>query len=94
MRERRLLAADAAGLYGGAFYNDQAVGMVLAARWLLGLVHRHLRFRSVLDIGCGTGAWARAVHDLGARDTVGLDGACTYVPAEARILTPRPAHRP
>lgn len=29
---------------------------------------------SVLDVGCGDGAWLRAAMDLGLRDAVGLDG--------------------
>jgi len=38
--------------------------------------------RSVVDIGCGTGAWSRACRDLGVPEVVGVDGA--YVPAEHR----------
>jgi SAM-dependent methyltransferase len=38
--------------------------------------------RSVVDVGCGTGAWSRACRDLGVPQVVGVDGA--YVPAEHR----------
>ena len=38
--------------------------------------------RSVVDVGCGSGAWIRACRDLGVPEVVGVDGA--YVPAEHR----------
>jgi SAM-dependent methyltransferase len=38
--------------------------------------------RSVVDVGCGTGAWSRACRELGVPQVVGVDGA--YVPAEHR----------
>jgi SAM-dependent methyltransferase len=38
--------------------------------------------RSVVDVGCGSGAWSRACRDLGVPQVVGVDGA--YVPAEHR----------
>ena len=39
--------------------------------------------RSVVDVGCGTGAWSRACRELGVPEVVGVDGA--YVPAEHRV---------
>ena len=30
--------------------------------------------RSVVDVGCGTGAWSRACRDLGVPEVVGVDG--------------------
>ena len=38
--------------------------------------------RSVVDVGCGTGAWSRACRELGVPQVVGVDGA--YLPAEHR----------
>ena len=38
--------------------------------------------RSVVDVGCGTGAWSWACRELGVPQVVGVDGA--YVPAEHR----------
>ena len=29
---------------------------------------------SLLDVGCGSGAWLRAAIDLGVRDVLGIDG--------------------
>jgi SAM-dependent methyltransferase len=39
--------------------------------------------RSVLDVGCGTGTWTRAVRDYGVADVLGIDG--NPLPPEALI---------
>jgi SAM-dependent methyltransferase len=39
--------------------------------------------RSVVDVGCGTGAWSRACRELSVPEIVGVDGA--NVPAEHRV---------
>jgi trans-aconitate 2-methyltransferase len=42
---------------------------------LMSLVERRPEMRSV-DLGCGTGAWTRELHDaLGARETLGVDSS-------------------
>jgi SAM-dependent methyltransferase len=38
------------------------------------LVLDHLRPRSVVDVGCGTGAWASAFKTAGVPDVLGIDG--------------------
>lgn len=35
---------------------------------------RQLSPQSVLDVGCGTGTWLRAITELGVKDIYGLDG--------------------
>ncbi|WP_458094685.1 class I SAM-dependent methyltransferase [Roseomonas sp. WA12] len=47
----------------------------LSSRRVLDLLRGHLRFGSVLDVGCGTGALLSAVIEGGAEDVLGIDGA-------------------
>src|SRR5438477_4866918 len=35
-------------------------------------------FKSVLDVGCGTGTWLRAAEETGVRELWGLDGIPIY----------------
>lgn len=39
---------------------------------------------SILDLGCGTGAWLRSAVELGANDVLGIDG--DYIPAQQLLL--------
>lgn len=60
--------------YDEAFYDEQWRGSLASARVLLGHVAAHLRPASVVDIGCGCGAWLAAWAELGATTLVGIDG--------------------
>lgn len=42
---------------------------------VLRLIARERPIRSVVDFGCGAGAWLAAARALGAEETVGVDGA-------------------
>jgi SAM-dependent methyltransferase len=55
--------------------QEQLAGSELV---VLPLLIDWLRPRSLVDVGCGLGWWARAAMDLGVRDVVGIDGE--YVP--------------
>lgn len=45
-----------------------------SARAVVPIVHDALRPRSVLDLGCGRGAWLEAWKDAGAVEVLGVDG--------------------
>lgn len=45
---------------------------------------------SLLDLGCGNGAWARAALDLGIRDVLGVDGGDVK---KGQLLIPRASLR-
>jgi SAM-dependent methyltransferase len=57
-----------------------------AASELLPIVRDGVRASSVLDVGCGQGAWLSAWQELGVHDCVGIDGS--YVRVDA-LLIPR-----
>ncbi|MEI9998361.1 MAG: class I SAM-dependent methyltransferase [Verrucomicrobiota bacterium] len=46
-----------------------------SARVTLGILWRYYAPQSVIDVGCGAGAWMKAAAELGAERVQGLDGA-------------------
>jgi SAM-dependent methyltransferase len=60
--------------YDALFYVYQREGSLRSAAAVLNAVSPILQYRSVLDIGCGAGAWLAAHRDLGITDFVGVDG--------------------
>lgn len=61
--------------YDPDFYAEQFDGSLASARVLTTLLAGWWRPASVLDIGCGRGAWLKAWHEQGVRRLVGIDGA-------------------
>lgn len=64
----------AASRYSPQFFSDLAQDSYAAGRKILALVFSAIEPRSVIDFGCGTGAWLKAAHELGAARVVGVDG--------------------
>lgn len=65
---------DEAHIYGSLFYDYQSEGAARSARHSLPVVLNALQTGSVLDVGCGVGAWLAAYRDLGVEDCAGIDG--------------------
>ena len=57
-----------------------------SARQVIPLLIEHVRPASVLDVGCGQGAWLAAWRELGITDVIGVDG--NYVEQDD-LLIPR-----
>jgi SAM-dependent methyltransferase len=76
--------------YDRAFFDYVNSGSLQSAQRLLPTLQAQLPVRSVLDVGCGAGAWLSAWRGLGIEDIVGLDGG--YVDP-SRLLIPRAAFR-
>lgn len=70
--------------YDQNFYDQYTIGALRSARVILPLVLARLPVRSAVDVGCGRGAWLRALVELGVTDVAGYDG--DYVD-RARLLT-------
>ena len=61
--------------YDKTFFDAMEEGALGSARAVLPMVFDILEPRSVVDIGCGRGAWLRVAMDLGIPLAEGLDGA-------------------
>jgi len=60
--------------YDAAWYSRHLEGMTRSAKIVLGLLYGIYRPQSVIDIGCGRGAWLAAAESLGSTRLKGLDG--------------------
>jgi SAM-dependent methyltransferase len=66
--------------YSGEFYTERRQRTLVSARRTLELVAEVAPFRSVVDVGCGTGTWLSVAGELGASRLVGYEG--TWVSKE------------
>lgn len=73
-------------LYDSAFYNSQTEGSLNSAKQVLPLVQEWTHPNSVVDVGCGTGAWLSVWQELGIRDYLGIDGQ--YVERHQLLIPP------
>jgi len=60
--------------YDRSFYQSFGNGMSESAQVVVPIVNRLLEPRSVLDIGCGVGAWLAEWVRQGVTDVLGIDG--------------------
>ena len=61
-------------LYDQAFFASQLDGMLRSARHVTSFLFPMIKPRSVIDFGCGWGAWLKAFEELGVTDIWGIDG--------------------
>lgn len=60
--------------YSPQFYASLSVGAIESAREILPSVLKVVPARSIIDVGCGIGAWLSVACELGVEDLVGIDG--------------------
>ena len=60
--------------YPREFYDNQVDGSLRSAKAILALLWQISKPRSVVDVGCGRGAWLCVAEQLGAEVLTGLDG--------------------
>ena len=70
--------------YDSAFFEYINEGSASSAAAIIPLVKRHFNVRSVIDFGCGQGAWLREWRRSGAQEVLGLDG--DYVDKNALLI--------
>jgi SAM-dependent methyltransferase len=71
--------------YSRAFFSECAAGTEMSAECIVPLLVSRLKPRSVLDVGCGRGAWLRAFLRQGVETVLGIDGLWAK---EAGLLIP------
>jgi hypothetical protein len=63
-----------ATLYGRAFYDWQRRGSLQSARRVVPVLIELVHPSSVIDFGCGTGAWLSVFREHGVPQILGIDG--------------------
>jgi len=61
--------------YDDEFFNYVNAGAIRSAKLILPILLNQIPVNSVLDVGCGQGAWLSIWHELGIPIVIGIDGA-------------------
>ena len=61
--------------YSPEFFEELREGARRSARAVIPAVLEYVRPASVIDVGCGTGAWLSVFREAGVEDVWGIDGA-------------------
>lgn len=77
-------SASGTYLYDDAFFRYIQEGSTRSAQKIVPLVSEALGVKSVLDVGCGAGAWLRQYSMQGITDYLGVDGE--YVQRESLLI--------
>jgi SAM-dependent methyltransferase len=72
--------------YDCKFFDFLDAGSLASARVVLPTLFDFYRPQSIIDIGCGEGAWLRAAEENGVADVLGMDG--TYVDFARLLIRP------
>ena len=72
-----------AHLYTDKYFEELQQGSVRSAREIVPVLLNCIRPRSVVDVGCGSGAWLSVFREYGVEDVFGID--CSDQCAEARF---------
>ena len=71
-------------LYAQGFFDRIVPGASTSARAILPMLFDRFSPTSVVDVGCGTGAWLSVAQELGVVDLLGIDGP--WVAAESVMI--------
>jgi len=66
---------DMSTSYDSKFFEDMLEGSLKSAEIVLPLVFSEIQPRSIVDVGCGTGAWLSIAKKMNISDVMGLDGS-------------------
>lgn len=67
-------AVKGARFYDDTFYRDQVDIAYRSGRKYANFLSQFFAIHSVVDVGCGRGAWLKAFKEAGAETLVGIDG--------------------
>ena len=80
------MATSTKPAYDPSFYEAQGPRSRDSASVILPIVNDLVHPASVLDVGCGVGAWLETWQRLGVTDLIGIDGS--YVERERLLIDP------
>ena len=72
--------------YSSDFYDQISETSLPSAHVIVPLVLDAISISSVLDVGCGTGAWLSVFQEHGVKDLTGIDS--DYVRSDALLIGP------
>jgi len=72
--EGRQAGPDLTRIYDKNFHHGHIDASLQSARIYLKYFWQFFQPDSVLDVGCGRGAWLKACHELGSNTLIGFDG--------------------
>src|SRR2546421_5762891 len=76
---------ESAAPYDAGFFAEQERGSVKSAELVVPVIIELLpKIESALDVGCGIGAWLRALRDRNVADLTGVDGP--WVPEGSLLI--------
>jgi SAM-dependent methyltransferase len=76
----------AGNMYNSSFYDDQRDGSVRTASIILPPLLEAFGSKSLIDVGCGVGTWAKIAKDAGVPKVIGIDGE--YVEDSQLVIGP------
>jgi len=65
---------DKMQVYSEGFFREQLADSSRSARQIVPLIMELLNPRSIIDVGCGVGAWLSIFQEHGVSDILGVDG--------------------
>lgn len=73
-----------ATVYTEEFYQGNRRGSLDSAREIIPIVFELVQPHSVVELGCGVGAWLSVLKDYGVKEILGVDG--DYVPPKEMLI--------
>ena len=72
--EQKTQVREVKNSYDDSWYQDQILPAYRSAKIFLEHLHKVIKPKRVVDLGCGRGAWLKAFGEFGATTLVGVDG--------------------
>lgn len=72
--------------YNNEFQDQHLAGSLASAAVVLPILFEFYEPKSIVDIGCGLGAWLKSARDLGVQNLLGLDG--NYIDRKKLLINP------
>lgn len=72
--------------YSEIFFDYIETGSVNSAKIIVPIIYQHIQFETLIDVGCGRGAWLSVFDTIGDVACFGMDG--DYVASEQLMINP------